>query len=258
MVLRAAVAAFVLLALPARAGQFTDLWYNPQQSGWGMNVVQQLETAFVTLFVYGPDGKPTWYVAPDAHVIAYTSGGLPLFSGPLYKTEGPWHGGPFDPTKVKVTPVGSISLEALAADRMRVHYSAEGAANIVREVVRQTWQVPMVAANYAAQFILRQANPGQAPYGTHVYQADVLVHFDAEAFIRVDDPLGVRCEFRGPYTQTGKLAQVSGSFNCNAGDSTEGSFEITDFEVTDHGVTGYLRTWSTTTWAWGRFAAARY
>jgi hypothetical protein len=67
-------------ALQANAGQFTDLWDNPQESGWGANVVQQLETAFVTLFVYGPDGKPMWYVASDARIVAYDDA-LPIFSG---------------------------------------------------------------------------------------------------------------------------------------------------------------------------------
>jgi hypothetical protein len=254
-----AVAATLALALPARAGQFSDLWFNPQESGWGMNVVQQLDTAFVTLFVYGPDGKPTWYVAPAVEVIAYSSGGgLPVFAGALYKTEGPYHAGPFDPSKVKATVVGSISLEALALDRVRVYYRAEGSPEIVREVVRQTWQAPVLASNYAAQFVLRQAHPGQPPYGTRVYQGDMLVHFDQEAFIRVDDHLGVRCEYRGPYQQSGKIARVTGSFTCDGGDSPAGSFEITELEVTQHGVSGYLRTSSAQTSAWGRFAAVRY
>jgi len=39
--------------LCAHANTYTDLWNNANEPGWGMNVVQQLETAFVTLFVYG-------------------------------------------------------------------------------------------------------------------------------------------------------------------------------------------------------------
>lgn len=254
-----AAVAIAVAAIPALAGQYSDLWWNPQESGWGLNVVQQDEIAFVTMFVYGPDGKPTWYVASDARVIAYGAGGQPHFQGALYKTEGPWHGGAFDPTKVKRTVVGQVTLETLARDRMRVHYSAEGVNNQVKEVVRLTWQAPVVAATYAAQFILRQSFPGEVPYGTRVFQAEVLMHFDAgQAFMRVDDHLGVRCEYRGPFAQTGKLAKVTGTFTCNGGDSLEGTFEITDFEVSAHGVTGFLRTFAPTTNAFGRFAAVRY
>ncbi len=67
--------------VPVNIGsQYTDLWWNPQENGWGMNVVQQGETAFITLFVYGPDDKPTWYVASAAQVFAVDSerqSGLP-------------------------------------------------------------------------------------------------------------------------------------------------------------------------------------
>jgi len=247
-------------ALGAHAN-YTDLWYNPQESGWGVNVVQQLETAFVTLFVYGPDGEPTWYVASDAPVVAYMPGALPLFSGTLYRTRGPWHGGPFDPSRVEITPVGTVWLEALAKDRMRVTYRVQG-MEVVREVVRQTWQVPIAGANYAASFNLRQAPvPSGTPFGTLRFQADVLLHIDdGAAFMRAEDDLGRRCEYRGAHRQSGKLATVAGTFQCSAGsagiDSASGTFEISDFEVTSHGVTGYLRTASSQLIQYGRFAGA--
>lgn len=252
-------ATLLAAAVPAQAGKYTDLWFNPQESGWGMNVVQQLDTAFVTLFVYGPDGKPTWYVAPDAQITAIGSGNLPLFNGALYKTEGPAHTGPFDPTKVKAVVVGQLFLETLASGRIRVTYTAEGTGEIVKEVQRQTWDVPLLAANYLGQFILRESIPGGVPFGTHTYQGDMLVSFgdDGQAFIRVNDPLGPKCEYRGPYAQSGKIARVTGDFTCTSGDFTTGTFEITDFEVTDHGITGQLRKFSPGLNGIGRFAGAR-
>ena len=244
------------VALAAHAN-YTDLWYNPQESGWGANVVQQLETAFVTLFVYGPDGAPTWYVASDAQVIAYTSGGLPLFAGTLYRTRGPWHGGAFDPSKVAVEPVGHITLEALARDRMRIEYVAEG-VTVTREVIRQTWQVPVTGANYVASFNLRQAVPGSTPYGTLDYRAEVLLHLEGgNAFVRADDELGRRCEYRGSHRQAGRVATIEGEYTCSAGGSGveggQGTFAMTDVEVTMHGMTGYLRTSSPALTQYGRF-----
>jgi hypothetical protein len=248
-------------SLHANAGQYTDLWYNPQESGWGANIVQQLETAFVTLFVYGPDGKPTWYVASDARVIAYSSGALPIFSGTLYRMQGPWHGGPFDPRTVNATAVGSVSLEALSKDRMRIHYEAEGVKQ-VKEVVRQTWQEPLVAANYQGIFNLRQAVPQGQPFGTLQFNADVLLHFsEGVAFMRADDEFGRRCEYRGPYEQTGKLAKISGDYTCTASGSVNGSsgtFAVSDLEVTDNGFSGYLRTFSTAVTQYGRFGGVQW
>ena len=43
------------LALPAAATthstDYTDLWYLPAESGWGINIIQQYDTVFATMFV---------------------------------------------------------------------------------------------------------------------------------------------------------------------------------------------------------------
>jgi len=62
-----AFVAAVGISLPASATTFsidyTDLWYIPTESGWGLNVIQQGNVMFATLFVYGTDNTPRWYVA---------------------------------------------------------------------------------------------------------------------------------------------------------------------------------------------------
>jgi hypothetical protein len=246
-----------LASFAAHAGTYSDLWFNPQEPGWGVSIVQQLETAFVTLYVYGPDGKPTWYVASQANVIAYSEpGGFPVFSGALYRTEGSWHGAPYDAGKAKLTAVGELQVEVLAKDRIRVHYTAEG-VGMVKEVTRYTFAQPIELSNYVAQFNLRQARDG-APFGTLYVQADMLVHFDSgtgQGFARVDDQLGRRCEYRGPYQLAGKLIRFSGSYACSSGDTLSGTFEMSDVEVTANGMTGYLRATSGTHTQYGRFAA---
>jgi hypothetical protein len=255
--IRSFIAALAAAAsLGASAGQFTDLWWNPDESGWGVNVVQQLETAFVTLFVYAADGRPTWYVAPNALVTAYSAGGLPLFEGTLYRTRGPWHAGPFDPASVEVAEAGHLQLEALSRNRLRVHYSADGRA-VVKEVERQTWQPVLLAANYTGQFVLRLTSVDGAPIGTSELTADLLIHLDGEGFMRADDHLGRRCEYRGPWQQAGKLVGFSGTFTCSAGDARNGTFEVAELEVSEHGITGHLRTWSPGLNQRGRFAAVR-
>ena len=239
--------------LRAHANTYTDLWNNANEPGWGMNVVQQLETAFVTLFVYGDDGKPTWLVASDARIVAYSNpGGFPVFSGALYRTQGPVPG-------VQVQPVGRIDIEVLAKDRMRVTYGVDG-RETVREVRRYSFQQPMELANYTAQFVLRQSRGGQ-PYGTLLVQADMLLHLDSEAgqlFARADDQLGRRCEYRGPYAVSGKLVSASGTFTCTSGDATSGTFELTDLELNDNGFTGRLRTASQDHAQLGKVAGVRW
>jgi len=61
-----AVITFFTLSLPVRASlgtNFSDQWWNPAESGWGAAILQQYDTLFVDVFVYGPDGRPTWYTA---------------------------------------------------------------------------------------------------------------------------------------------------------------------------------------------------
>jgi hypothetical protein len=259
--IRLLLAAFAAsAAFNANASQYTDLWFNPQESGWGMNVVQQQETAFVTLFVYGPDGKPTWYVASNAKVIGYV-GAFPVFEGTLYRTEGPWHGGPFDPARVGTTAVGTLSLEVKAKDRIRVQYTAEGVA-VSRDVSRFTWSAQLGGGNFLMSFNLREATPGGTPVGTLQLTAEALMLLtgDGIAVLRAADQLGRLCEYRGPYAQTGKLGAFSGSFTCTAGNNgvlaSAGTFEVSDLEVSSHGVTGYLRSWSTSANHFGRFGGA--
>lgn len=248
--------------LPTRAGDFTDLWWNPAQSGWGMNLVHQGETAFVTLFVYGPDRQPTWYSASDAQVYAYSgSGGLPHFAGSLHRTTGPWHAGPFDPSTVTLVRVGSISIEPLAKDRVRVTYDVDGRTSSA-ELVRASIALPIAPAFYHASWALRESFPGGPPYGTARYSGDIsLLIDDGRATLRFDESTGRRCEYTGPYSQAGKLSAVSGTFSCTASGiypARAGTFTIEDLEFTAQGITGLLRTAAQDRHESGRFAAARF
>ena len=85
----------------------SDLWYIPAESGWGMQLVQRNGTIFATLFVYGPNGAPTWYVATMNPIGAFQ------WSGDLYATTGPWFGTePFNPANVVATKVGTMTWTA--------------------------------------------------------------------------------------------------------------------------------------------------
>ncbi len=64
----------------------TDLWWDPNESGWGINMVQHPSgILFATWFVYGDNGVATWYVIPDARWNA----AMQSYSGSMYRTTGP-------------------------------------------------------------------------------------------------------------------------------------------------------------------------
>jgi hypothetical protein len=88
------------------APDFTDLWWNPNESGWGVSVTQHGNTAFYRVFVYDTDNRPLLFI-----VSATASNGGATFSGPITMTTGPWFGSsPFDPSQVTRTTAGTATL----------------------------------------------------------------------------------------------------------------------------------------------------
>src|SRR5262249_19920827 len=86
----------------AAAVDYTDLWYNPKESGWGMAMAQQNTNVFLAWYVYDTDGAPIWVVAPNCVLNGSSC------AGTLYSTTGPPFGPTFDPSQVKVTTAGSV------------------------------------------------------------------------------------------------------------------------------------------------------
>jgi lysyl endopeptidase len=97
------------LAPPAIAApftDFTDLWWNPNESGWGLSLIQHPNRMmFAVWYTYGLDGKRTWFYVPSG-----TWTDSRTYSGRLYTTVGPAADGPFDPTRVRVQQVGAATL----------------------------------------------------------------------------------------------------------------------------------------------------
>lgn len=45
---------------PANIGDtdFTDLWWNPSESGWGVSITQHGNNVFARIYAYDTDGRP--------------------------------------------------------------------------------------------------------------------------------------------------------------------------------------------------------
>jgi len=83
---------------------YTDLWSNPKEPGWGVALTQQYDKIFVAWFSYDPNGNAIWYVASSCPIVG--SG----CTGDLYQVTGgsaltsDWNGA------TKLTAVGTITL----------------------------------------------------------------------------------------------------------------------------------------------------
>ena len=115
----------------------TGDWYNPNESGWGATIAQQGEVVFALLFVYDEQGRPEWFVASD---VRDSGGGV--FSGPLYRTTGPWFGAAFDPMAVANQAVGTLTLQYAVNfagnAALRITYAVNG-VTVTKGVTRLTW-----------------------------------------------------------------------------------------------------------------------
>ena len=233
----AALAACLGFALPASANSFgtdyTDLWWNPAESGWGINLIQQYEVIFATMFVYGPDNSARWFVASDLR------GNQSSFSGTLYQTTGPafsapWTGG------VTNTPVGNMSVVFNGPNNGTLSYTVNG-QTVTKAITRQTWRANNLAGNYIGGMTASAfncANPGDngAALITGLFSVQ---HGGGQPVIRVDfrNAAGTpaTCTFSGTYTPAGRLGTFAGSFSCTLG--SQGTFTMSEVDVTRNGFT---------------------
>ena len=91
----------LLFAPLARAANYTDIWWNPSESGWGMTLSHHNDQIFGVWYVYDTDGKPLWVVMSDG---VFSNDGR-TFTGNVYRTTGPSYRAPiFYPSQTTVGP----------------------------------------------------------------------------------------------------------------------------------------------------------
>jgi hypothetical protein len=117
-----------------------DLWYNaPAESepGWGLNIAQQGEIAFATLFTYAANGRGLWLVMPRGDPIASGEG----FSGPLYRTSGPpFNASPWVP--IGFTAVGTMTVTFSNGNAGTLTYTVDG-VSVTKQITRQVFSAPL-------------------------------------------------------------------------------------------------------------------
>jgi len=229
-----------LAQTPSTGRDYSDLWSNTGESGWGANVIQQDTILFITLFVYGTDRRATWYVASDVTHTG-TSNGVDTYSGALYSTTGtPFGTNPFDPTSVAATAVGTLTFSGRADGSAALTYTVSG-TTVTKTVTRQTWRANSIASTQyhgVTSYVRSQcANPSQnSPQSD---QASYTLTVTSNAFTLVEDngtnTQGVRliCNWVGTYSQAGRLGGATGTVTCE--DNVPASFTMTDLQINSRG-----------------------
>ncbi|MCM2329442.1 MAG: hypothetical protein NDI88_16295, partial [Lysobacter sp.] len=122
---------------------YQDLWWNANESGWGLNITHQDNTLFATLFTYDAGGRDLWLVLP-----AGTRQSDGSYLGDLYRTTGsPFNTVPFPPIgDSDITAVGNMRLRFTDGNSGTLTYLYSG-ATVTKAITRQVFSTPVFACN---------------------------------------------------------------------------------------------------------------
>jgi hypothetical protein len=212
----------------------SDLWFNEQESGWGVNVTQQREILFLTFFIYGQDGRSTWYTGQLAQAGQNSQGAL-VFNGTMYQFTGPYFANFFDPAAVNARSVGTVTFTAFL-DLATLSYTIDG-VSVTKVVTRQTFRNNDLTGQYLGGMKQTQSgcNPpfvnGDFNNATELSLSNV----GSNLTMTVRQPDGTVCSYSGSYTQNGRLGRSQGNYSCPGGLS--GTYDIFEIEANLQGFT---------------------
>jgi len=249
--LAVAMLAATVMAGAASTTNFSDQWWIENESGWGASVLQQSDVLFIDLFVYGPDGKPTWFTAA-----AFLQGNAPAghvrFTGDLHSTTGPYYGGTFNPAAVGYAKVGTLTFDADSVNTATLTYTV-GGVPVAKNVTRQSWRNENLSGSYYGGFVWDQPcedgtdNDPFELFGTLQFNhnADNTVRIDLQITSAFSNgvpqliPANATGSITGPYTQSGHMGRIQGTFKYSMGQEN-GTLQWNLFEIerTINGITG--------------------
>jgi len=239
-ILRRLVIAFLTVAMlvpglarAATTTDFSDQWWVPTESGWGASVLQQSNTLFIDLMVYGVDGKPTWFVAA-ASLQTSPPAGHAVFVGDLYAATGPYYGAAFNPASATLRKAGTLTFDATSATNATMSYTVDGTP-VVKNVTRQTWSYEYLGGTYDTVWKTGCGYP--SPFDWEGTVTVIRHNADNTVTMNVSCPscwTVFQHNFHGDYTQSGHLGQIAADLAA----PDAGAITIAEIAKTTAGFTG--------------------
>lgn len=231
----ALVAAPPAFTATARSADYSDLWWNAAESGWGAHVTLQDEVVFMVLFVYDDQRNPRFLVASSMPRVA---GPEDAYAGTLYETSGPPIGEAFDPDAVSARAIGTATLRFHSPSHGMLVYTA-GDATVTKAITRQTWQPLDYTGEYLGG-LFASATDCFNGLPTISYPGSVTISQSGEV-ITIDSRFSPGFAAEGTCRMTGRLVQhgseaaiTGGAYACEffeEPNSVSGTFEATGLRV---------------------------
>jgi hypothetical protein len=212
---------------------------------------------FATLFTYGSDGRPKWYVASEMRAIGLGSGGRePSFEGALFETTGPTSAANFDPARVTRRQVGTIRFVASFTTQGSVTYTVDG-LTVSKGVIRQAWAASDISGQFNGTRVLLGFNcPPAVPVSERLGPMTVTQSGSAITITTAGGIPATTCTYSGTLSQRGRMGIIeSGSFSCNSG--TTGGFRMEEIEVNPHVFSAHIASFANGCQARGHFGGVR-
>ena len=130
----------------AAGDNYTALWGNANEPGWGLDLSHQGDIIFSSLYTYADDGKPMWLYGSN---VARQPDGS--FSGPIYRATGPaFYAQPWSANTP--TQVGTMTLRFGSASSGALSYSFNG-TTVTKTITRFDFAspVPVCSATTASR-----------------------------------------------------------------------------------------------------------
>jgi hypothetical protein len=226
----AAFSAVLAIATPARATNYQDLWWNPNESGWGIQIVQQADVMFATWFVYAQNGQPLWFTT----VARPQSAGSNIWIGPeVYGVTGTFFGTvTFAPIVVRVA--GNARFTFTDAKSGTLTYTYDN-TTVNKPITRQNLVPINISGTYQGGIFRSGTGCSNTNNnGTRLGDPTTfsVVHTAGTDALTINELGGTLCRFSGTLTQFGSSYEASGSYTCQGETGTWTGREGTQTETT--------------------------
>ena len=236
----------------------TDIWWPDNEPGWGIQLIQNADIIFATMFVYGPDGEPLFFVATLEKAV-----GADSWTGGLFQASGTFFAEPWNPADRSEIQAGTMTFVLTGIGTGTLSYSV-GPSSIVKSISRQPLKLEDNSGDYRMTHTWSPAGPGCTASDAYSPAAGPVNGDLAIARINADTatvsltwvlaPVDT-CSMTASYSQVGRLGAYSGNLSCSPSGKTG---TLTLFEVANRVkmLTGrYIMDWSYGCVRTGQFTA---
>lgn len=190
----------------SNVGPLSGLWWNPNEPGWGVGVIQHDRTNFVVVYSYDLAGQPTWYAMPNCPFNGMSC------TGDIYRMAGgtppirPWNG-----SRISASPVGSGALTFVDTNSGSYSFTIDGVAGI-KAISRRTFAAGAVVPtiDYTDLWV----SPNEAGWGVTLIQQYGIIFAAIHTYDWSGQPtwyVASSCPVVGSGC-TGELYQVMGGY----------------------------------------------